>query len=103
MSGSAGRKAENGTCPLIKRLKGKLERARNEINLLKEEIRIKDARMQKIPPKNRTYYTPYERLNILELKAIHGWNNRQTANVFQVKPDTISSWAKQQSADRMGG
>ena len=93
-NGSAGRKAENGTCPQTNRLRGKLERTRNEISLLKEEIRIKDARMEKIHPKNRPYYTPYERMAILELKAIHGWNNRQTANVFQVKPDTISSWMK---------
>ena len=87
-------KAGSGTCPLTNRLKGKLERARTEINLLKEGIRIKDSRMAKLHPRNRPYYTPYERMAILELKSIQGWNNRQTAKVFQVKPDTISNWAK---------
>ena len=70
-TGSARRKPENGTCPLINRLRGKLERAKNEIGLLKEEIRIKDARMKKIHPKNRPFYSPYERMAIRSLVISH--------------------------------
>jgi len=76
------------------RLRGKLERARNEISLLKEEIRIKDARFMRIKPRNRPHYSPLERMAILELKAARGWNNAQAAKAFMIDPDTIYSWSK---------
>jgi hypothetical protein len=46
-----------------------VDRARQEIALLREELRIKDARMASIPPRRRPHYPPKERLAILELKA----------------------------------
>ena len=76
------------------RLRGKLEWARNEIGLLKEELRIKDARFMRIKPRNRPHYSPLERLSILELKAARGLNKAQTAKTFMLDPDTIYSWAK---------
>ncbi|MFC1461329.1 DDE-type integrase/transposase/recombinase [Verrucomicrobiota bacterium] len=76
------------------RLSGKLDRAENKINLLKEEIRIKDTRMARIAPRHRPYYPATERMAILELKAACGWNLAQTARVFQVEPETIASWMK---------
>ncbi len=51
------------------RLTGQLDRVRNENALLSEEIRIKDARMAKLPPQRRPRYSPQERMAILELKA----------------------------------
>ena len=51
------------------RLKAKLEQAENEIANLREEIRIKDARMLSIDAHRRPHYRPTERLSILELKA----------------------------------
>src|SRR5207247_3390008 len=51
------------------RLKEENERLRNEILLLREESRIKDARMEQIPPHRRPHYAPVERLAILELRA----------------------------------
>ena len=44
------------------RLAGKLEQAEQELALLREELRIKDARMEKIPAHNRPFYPPTERL-----------------------------------------
>lgn len=76
------------------RLRGKLERARNEISLLKEEIRIKDARFMRIKPRSRPHYSPLERMAILELKAARGWNNAQAAKAFMIDPDTVYSWSK---------
>ncbi len=76
------------------RLKGRLEQSQNEIELLKEEIRIKDARMKRIRSKHRPYYSPFDRLNILELKAARGWNCVQTAETFLVEPETVSIWIK---------
>ena len=56
------------------RLASELDRARTEISLRREEIRIKDIRMAKIPPRKRPFYPPTERMAILELKAARGWN-----------------------------
>ncbi|MFO7871321.1 MAG: hypothetical protein R6V03_07820, partial [Kiritimatiellia bacterium] len=70
------------------RLAGRLDRARNEIALLREEIRIKGARMRKIPARHRPFYHPAERMAILEMKAVRGWNLRQTAEAFLLEPET---------------
>ena len=76
------------------RLKAKLQRAIQEIALLGEEIRIKDARLARINPHRRPHYPPTERLAILELKAARRWSLEQTARVFHVMAATIASWTK---------
>jgi hypothetical protein len=76
------------------RLKGQLEHAREEICMLREEIRIKDARMTKIPARHRPFYPATERMAILELKAARGWNTEQTASAFLLEADTIRSWKR---------
>jgi hypothetical protein len=76
------------------RLAGQLDQARNEIALLREELRIKDVRMARIPPHQRPFYPPAERMAILELRAARGWNLEQTARACQVEPATISTWMK---------
>lgn len=70
----------------------KLEQTQQEIALLREEIRINNARMKKIAAHNRPFYPATERLAILELKNVRGWNLEQTARTFLVEPDTIASW-----------
>ena len=62
------------------------------VAMLREEMRIKDARMAQIPPENRPHYPPIERLAILALKAARGWNNAQAARAFLVTPETIARW-----------
>ena len=57
-------------------------------------IRIKDARMALISPHRRPYYTPTERMAILELRVARGWSRQQTADVFLVTAATIASWMK---------
>ena len=56
------------------RLKAELDRAHQEIALLREEVRIKDARMAQLSPHRRPYYPPTERMAILQLKAARDWN-----------------------------
>ncbi len=51
------------------RLKAENDRLRQELALLQEEMRIKDARMLRIPAQRRPHYPPTERLAILELRA----------------------------------
>ncbi len=74
------------------RLRAELERLRNEVLLLREEIRIKDARMQHIEAQKRPHYPPTARLAILELRAARNWSLAQIARIFLVTPVTITSW-----------
>ena len=52
------------------RLSSDNDRLNQDNQLLREELRIKDARMAKIDPRRRPYYPRTERLAILELKAV---------------------------------
>jgi hypothetical protein len=48
------------------RLKAELDRANEELLLLREEIRIKNARLARIDPHRRPHYPPTERMAILQ-------------------------------------
>jgi len=61
------------------RLRADNDRLLHEVALLREEIRIKDARMVSLPPHRRPFYPPSARLAILELRAARGWSLEQTA------------------------
>ena len=87
-------------CPVARiRMKSQLDRALQEVALLREQMRIKDARMALIPPHRRPNYPPTERMAILELKAARSWSLEQTAKAFLVTPATISSWMKRVDED----
>ena len=73
------------------RLRCENDRLRQELALVEEESRIKDARMQRISPQRRPHYPATERLAILELRAAHGWSVAQTAERFLVTPATVAS------------
>ena len=55
------------------RRRADIDRLKHELALLQEELRIKDARMARVPPHGRPHYTPLERMAILELRAAWGW------------------------------
>ena len=69
-----------------------LDRAQNEIALLKEELDIKDDRWSRLPPRRRPYYTAVQRMRILQLKAARGWSCEQTARAFLINEQTLRSW-----------
>ena len=73
------------------RLRAEIDRRNHEIALLQEELRIKDARMERVPPHRRPHYTPLERMAILELRAC-AWSARQAAARFHVTATTLGSW-----------
>ncbi len=76
------------------RLKAENDRAQQELALLREELRIKDSRMEQINAHRRPHYAPVERMAILELKAARGWSKQQAASAFLVTAATIASWMK---------
>ena len=76
------------------RLKAKLDRSEQDNTLLREQLRIANARMASIPANRRPQYKPPERMAILEIKAARGWSLEQTAKAFLVTSATISSWMR---------
>ena len=58
--------ASNSMNPQLRR-QAEADRLQEEIQLLREEIRIKDSRMEQIEAHRRPRYPPTDRLAILEL------------------------------------
>jgi putative transposase len=76
------------------RLNAQNDQLTQQVELLREQLRIKDARMERIHPKHRPHYRPVERMAILELKAAQGWTVAQTAREFLVESATVPTWLK---------
>jgi len=74
------------------RWKAEAEQATAEVSLLREELRLKDARAARLPAHKRAHYEPTERMAILELRAARGWSMAETSRCFQVCEPTIQSW-----------
>ena len=66
------------------RLQAEVDRFRQEVALLGEELRIKDARMLRIPAQRRPHYPPTERLAILELRAARAWSTAENLDTAVV-------------------
>ena len=69
--------------------------------MLREELRINGDRMQRIGPHRRPQYTAIERMAILQLRAMRGWNKAETARHFFVTDDTIRSWLRRVDDDSL--
>ena len=76
------------------RLRVENARLRAEVNLLRQELAIKDARFARLAPKKRPHYLPSERLEILMIRAMRGCSNVQVAKRFQVTVQTIINWIR---------
>jgi transposase-like protein len=60
--------------------------------MLREELAIKLARWSRLPSRRRPYYSPVERLRILQLKAARGWSRQRAARAFLINEQTLRSW-----------
>jgi putative transposase len=74
------------------RLQATNDRLQRQVALLLEELRIKDARMERLSAQRRPHYPAIERLAILELRAARGWSQAATARRLLVTPLTVASW-----------
>jgi len=86
-------RAENHSCART-RLQATSDRLQRQVALLLEELRIKDARMERLPAQRRPHYPAIERLAILELRAARGWSQAETARRLLVTPLTVASWTQ---------
>ncbi len=80
---------QNGNVP-----EAHVHRLETEVALLREELRIIGTRMARIAPQRRPQYSAIERMAIMELRAMRGWSNAETARRFFVTDDTIRSWLR---------
>jgi hypothetical protein len=85
--------AVNGRIARV-RLKAENDGLRQQVALLTEEIRIRDARMKGVDPRKRPHCSPTERRAILGLRAARAWSVQRTAEAFLVTAATIASWIK---------
>ncbi len=83
------------------RLKAENDQLQQEMALLTEEIRLKDARMKRVDSQKRPHYVPTERMAILELRAARAWSAQQTAETFLVTATTIASWMSRVDEERV--
>jgi hypothetical protein len=73
-------------------LQAELDRANNEITLLKEKLAIKDARWSRLPSRRRPHCTPVPRMRNLQVKAARGWSCGQAFEDFMIDEQTLHSW-----------
>ncbi|MFT7534312.1 MAG: hypothetical protein ACI85K_000258, partial [Hyphomicrobiaceae bacterium] len=76
------------------RRQAELDRANTEIALLNEELKIKNDRLGRVPPRRRPHYRATDRMRILQLKAARRRSTTQTAGIFAVSEDTIATWLR---------
>jgi hypothetical protein len=60
--------------------------------MLREEIRIKDARMAALALHRRPHYWACERMSILQLLTARGWSKAQAGRRLLVTDETVASW-----------
>ena len=94
----AGREAliENGAAK-----DARIHQLESEVAVLREELRIVSARMHRVPPHRRPQYSAIERLAILPLRAMRGWNKSETGRHFFVSDDTIRAWVRRADDDSL--
>ena len=85
------------------RLAAERDQLNSEVAMLREEIRIKDARMATLVPHRRPHYPPGERMAILQLMAARGWSKAQAGRRFLVTDETVASWNGRLEEDGPGG
>jgi len=93
-----GREAliKNGDAP-----DARIHQLESEVAMLREELRIISARMRRVPANRRPQYTGLERMAILQLRAMRGWNKSETSRHFLVSDDTIRQWQRRVDDDAL--
>ena len=79
----------------------RIHQLESELAMTREELRIIGARIQRIDPHRRPQYTMVERMAILELRAMRGWNKAETSRHFFVSDDTVRAWLRRVDDDSL--
>ena len=79
--------------PLL-RLMIQRDHAVTESALLRRELDILRTSRAALPPHRRPDYPPEQRMAIIQLMRLRGWNVTTTAGRFVVHPNTLRAWIK---------
>jgi len=79
----------------VRHLHARLEKAELKARLAWQVVDLLRARLAKIPERNRPYYSPAQRFQILELRRLLGWTRAEAASALMVCPNTIGNWEAQ--------
>ena len=79
----------------------RIHQLESEVAMLREELRINGARMQRVPSQRRPQYSGIERMAILQLRAVRGWNKTETARHFSLSDDTVRAWLRRADDDAL--
>jgi len=81
-----------GRATTLQRLRAELDQAKAEVEMLREEMSIKDGRWDRADTRRKPHYLPTERMRILILRAARGWTNDITARKFHIDAQTLLGW-----------
>lgn len=77
------------------------EGALDEAALLREELDLVRGRLARMSPRKRPFYTPTERLRVLELRALRGWTRDETEEHLLVSSATLATWTTRCDQDEL--
>ena len=77
----------------------RIHQLESEVAMLREELRINGARMQRVVPHRRPQYTTVQRMAILQLRAMRGWSKAETARRLFLTDDTVRAWLRRADDD----
>lgn len=75
-------------------LQAQLQEAELKARLGWQAAELLAARLAKIPERQRPYYTPTQRFQILQIKNLLAWSGEQAARVFLLCSNTIVNWER---------
>lgn len=79
--------------PLV-RVMGERDALHTEGSLLERELAIFRSQRFRKPAKQRPFYTPEERAEILQVMRLRGWSPKEAGERFVVHPNTIRNWQR---------
>ena len=65
-----------------------------QVELLRRELAVLRDQRAGLHPSKRPDYAPEQRLAILQVMRLRGWNAKDTARRFVLHPNTVRSWIK---------
>ncbi len=78
----------------VLRMMAERDHAHSESELLRRELEVFRAQREAMRPHKRPDYPPSQRLAILQVMRLRGWNAVVTAKRFVLHPNTIRTWVQ---------
>ncbi len=87
----------------VLRMMAERDHAHGESDLLRRELEVFRAQRENMQPHKRPEYPPEQRLAILQIMRLRGWNAVVTAKRFVLHPNTVRAWVQAVEGRRESG